>query len=333
MKIGISILFLGIVWVTLVSSQATTTKTPKGLPSFDAYKAAFKKQYTNSTSKTKTGRSEAEARAIYNENLKKINAHNAMPNRTYNQGVNQFTDTSAKDFKKYYTGYNATLMKNAYKSMQKPPTNSSEKGKYKSSAGISVPPGAFKKFEPLKHGFNATKVKAQMRMLKQSVKDNLDLSPKMSPVKNQGLCGSCWAFATVALLEYESVIEGTNTLYSEQHLVDCDTNSKGCDGGVPYYALLYTAARGIATEANKPYTGSKSATCTSPAPLRKIPNVCFHTTGSEDILFYILNKFNRPVAAAIHGSLDSFSKYTSGVYSDPDCSSDPNKGDHAIVGN
>jgi C1A family cysteine protease len=53
------------------------------------------------------------------------------------------------------------------------------------------------------------------------------------PVKNQGMCASCWAFATVAAFESLLLIKGKNVLLSEQQLVDCSSKygNKGCHGG------------------------------------------------------------------------------------------------------
>jgi C1A family cysteine protease len=49
----------------------------------------------------------------------------------------------------------------------------------------------------------------------------------MSPIKNQGSCGSCWAFAVIAILEYISKRDGKGFIFSEQSLVDCDFSNGG----------------------------------------------------------------------------------------------------------
>lgn len=56
---------------------------------------------------------------------------------------------------------------------------------------------------------------------------------KMTPIKNQGSCGSCWAFASSAVLESMISIQRNTAVksLSEQELVDCTIFAKGCDGG------------------------------------------------------------------------------------------------------
>ena len=67
----------------------------------------------------------------------------------------------------------------------------------------------------------------------------------VSPVKNQGSCGSCWAFATVANLEglyYKK--KGVMKTFSEQMLVDCDTYDSACNGGLMEYAFEWLSENG-----------------------------------------------------------------------------------------
>ena len=83
----------------------------------------------------------------------------------------------------------------------------------------------------------------------------------VTPVRDQGACGSCWAFATVANLEglyYMS--KGVAVDLSEQLLVDCDTYDSGCNGGLMEYAFTWLVKNGMETEEDYPYTGVRG-TC------------------------------------------------------------------------
>merc|ERR1719352_1556423 len=77
----------------------------------------------------------------------------------------------------------------------------------------------------------------------------------VTPVKNQGTCGSCWAFATVAGIEGANFV-ATKSLVSlsEQELVDCDKKDGGCGGGLPSIALDYLKANGIGEEKEEDYS-------------------------------------------------------------------------------
>jgi cathepsin H len=88
----------------------------------------------------------------------------------------------------------------------------------------------------------------------------------VSPVKNQGHCGSCWTFSTVGALEAHTMIkyDGVTDFYAEQQLVDCAQafDNHGCEGGLPSHAFEYVKyAGGISTESAYPYT-AKDETCT-----------------------------------------------------------------------
>jgi C1A family cysteine protease len=71
----------------------------------------------------------------------------------------------------------------------------------------------------------------------------------VSPVKNQGQCGSCWAFSAVACLESFGLAKGVTAYLSEQQLVDCSRKygNQGCSGGFNYQGLAYVKDHGIAT--------------------------------------------------------------------------------------
>jgi inhibitor of cysteine peptidase len=86
--------------------------------------------------------------------------------------------------------------------------------------------------------------------------------PYCTPVKNQGSCGSCWAFCTTA--SFEAVVNIWDKKindYSEQYLVNCHTKSSGCSGGSSSAYSLYVSTGAVA-ESELPYK-AKNGTCTS----------------------------------------------------------------------
>jgi C1A family cysteine protease len=86
---------------------------------------------------------------------------------------------------------------------------------------------------------------------------------KVTPVNDQGQCGSCWDFSATETIESVYAIAGHSlTPLSEQQILDCDTSGQdqGCNGGFPYGAYQYViTAGGIETSADYPYTAESSS--------------------------------------------------------------------------
>merc|ERR1712014_522694 len=83
----------------------------------------------------------------------------------------------------------------------------------------------------------------------------------VTPVKNQGSCGSCWAFGTMGAIEHGHKLKtGQTANLAEQQLVDCDKTSNGCSGGMTTTAFNYLSGKTIYTTSSYPYT-ARDGTC------------------------------------------------------------------------
>jgi len=145
----------------------------------------------------------------------------------------------------------------------------------------------------------------------------------VTPVKNQGQCGSCWAFSTTGTIEgaYHKKT-GKLVSLSEQNLMDCSRQNYGCNGGNPYLALEFAIQQGgIDTEESYPYE-MRQGYCRFDEN-----NVGAKITGAkrirqadEEDLQNALSEIG-PVSVAIDAAHASFQMYHSGVYNEPYCSS------------
>ena len=92
-----------------------------------------------------------------------------------------------------------------------------------------------------------------------------DWSSKLASIKNQGSCGSCWAFSAVSSVEARYHLlylkkDKVETLFSEQQVVDCDKTSYGCNGGWETHAFKYLMKSGFIKSSDYPYT-ARDGTC------------------------------------------------------------------------
>jgi C1A family cysteine protease len=137
----------------------------------------------------------------------------------------------------------------------------------------------------------------------------------VTPVKNQGQCGSCWAFATVAVIEGAEKIHKSQTVsLSEQELVDCDKKDGGCNGGNCDTALAYAVSTGLETETAYPYKAKNQACAASTATTHlriSSAHSLSHPVAEANLFTSIQN--NGPTAVYIDASGSDFQNYKSGV--------------------
>jgi len=235
---------------------------------------------------------EALRQRIYQDNKKKIEEHNAE----FAAGKHSF-DLAPNHFADMLTSEFATLM-NRYQV----PKDFKTEGTF-AARNISVP-------------------------------DSVDWRTKglVTPVKNQGQCGSCWAFSTTGSMEGQHAKADKLESLSEQQLVDCSGSfdNAGCQGGLMDNAFKYIkSVGGLELEDDYSYTG-KNGDCSfdkskTVATLTGFKDV---TKGDEDALKQASATVG-PISVAIDASHFSFQFYRSGVYYSYLCSS--TKLDHGVL--
>jgi len=142
----------------------------------------------------------------------------------------------------------------------------------------------------------------------------------LSEVRNQGVCGSCYAFSSMGMLEARVRIATANTkqfTFSPQDVVSCSELAQGCDGGFPYLiAGRYGKDFGVVEEACSPYTGHTSA-CATKSCLRHYTADYRYVGGyyggcSEEAMKEAL--VSRGPLSVSFEVYDDFMQYKSGIY-------------------
>nr|ABU50817.1 Ale o 1 allergen [Aleuroglyphus ovatus] len=231
---------------------------------------------------------ELHRKSIFRANLQFILRHNIdyfNGDSTFSVSVNNFTDLSNEEFRATFNGYRRL-------------------------AAVSL----------------ADSVHADNDV--EALPATVDWTTKgvVTPIKNQQQCGSCWAFSAVASMEGQHALKtGKLVSLSEQNLVDCSAaeGDMGCSGGWMDYAFKYVIQnRGIDTEASYPYKAiDESCEFKRNSVGATIHSFVDVKTGDESALQNAVASIG-PISVAIDAAQPSFQFYSSGVYNEPDCSTE-----------
>lgn len=255
---------------------------------------------------------------LFTKNLDAILAHNSNPKKTYLMGVNQFTD------------------------MDSPPMG-------RNNAGLSAQHRTSKMLN--RWGQTTSIPRVEPQPFDESLLLGMDALPEelnwydegvCTAVKDQGHCGSCWAFATTATVESHVAIQ-SKLLYnlSPEQLVACAPNEDhcggygGCMGSIPELAYDYlVSAGGYTQEWSYPYvsySGTTNGTCveldTSINPIKA--TIDGYVKLPENNASAVMAALAKVGPLAVNVDASTWSSYESGVYDG--CSYDDMDIDHVVV--
>lgn len=151
---------------------------------------------------------------------------------------------------------------------------------------------------------------------------DVDSTSYVTPIRNQGQCGSCYSFASMAMLESRLLIlsnHSTEVIFSPQEVVSCSELAQGCEGGFPYLiAGRYAQDFGVVEEKCYPYLGRDSKCKASSDMCARYYSTDYKYVGgyfgacNEDEMMMDLVT-NGPVSVAFEVTAD-FEHYKSGIY-------------------
>jgi len=246
--------------------------------------------------------------AVYRENIQYIWDHNNNTSTVQESGItlgiNQFADWTAAEFRESMLGYS---LENLDRDVTLPGAKCNEFTS--DDATASLPES-------------------------QDWRD----ANAVTSVKDQGQCGSCWAFSAAGAMEGAwSIHEGELTDISEQQLVDCAGlryGNMGCNGGMMDGAFQYAmAGNSMCTETQYPYTALDTNTCSANGCISTIadPEIsfteCWDVTPNNQLALKAAVA-KQPVSVAIEADTRYFQMYAGGVLTSTECGTNL---DHGVL--
>ncbi|OHT13704.1 cysteine protease 8 [Tritrichomonas foetus] len=191
----------------------------------------------------------------------------------------------------------------------------------------ALTPSEYKSLLGYKPAFNRNSQHAKITKAQKTNTESVDWREKgvVNDVRNQYMCGSCWAFSAIQAIESVYAI-GTGTLLSlsEQNLVDCVDTCEGCNGGLMDAAYDYVIEKQngqFNTEASYWYIGiDETCMFDKYEKAGSISGYYNVAASSEDDLAAKVEQYG-PAAVAIDASAVGFQLYWGGIYDNSGCSS------------
>lgn len=247
----------------------------------------------------------AEARReIWHQNMLHIMFENEK-NPSYSLGINQFTDLTQEEFKSTYLGYKPQNMSILGTTL----------GRFHYDGDV----------QDLPSDWDWSEASVEV----------------VTPVKDQGNCGSCWSFSATGALEGALAVgNGWTQTMSEQQILDCDTGGGACNGGEPSQALNWAKGVNVCSEDSYPYTsgggggggsyygsGLGSGGCSSSgcSAVLTVGSIWGAYSVDADEGSHCAAVIQRPLSVCVDAEGD-FMSYSSGIFSNCGTSTD-----HAIL--